>query len=80
MFKISAFSVFFCHKCQCTTSGIIPEGKAINTRWCTCHSQLVQCDSCFSYTSTTVKGGDVICDRCQKPAKKQESDVVQMVI
>lgn len=71
VFFINAFSSYFCVKCLCQTSGIIPEGKEKDTRWCiSCHSQLVQCENCFVLTSTTIKGSETICDRCQKPAIK----------
>lgn len=59
---------YWCVKCGWSTSGTIPEGKPMDSRWCPkCSSQFLHCDKCHERTSGTVKGDEVICDKCQKP-------------
>lgn len=80
VFSTKPFLYYFCTKCQCLTSGIIPKDKEKDTRWCvSCRSQLLQCENCFSLTSTTIKGNETICDRCQKPAIKTKSVTVRSI-
>ena len=81
MFFIKPFSNYFCAKCQCYTSGIILEGMKKDTRWCVpCRSQLLQCENCFAFTSTTINGNETICDRCQKPATKTKLAIARPMI